>query len=112
MMFKNVLKSAGLLANLVILATFFILATALTMRGLSSLQTAGGLPSISTIGLLFSHPIEMLNLFMAGVVSGNVIYASAHYILAWVLIIIGLGFWWLTALGVRWLYHAILRASI
>jgi hypothetical protein len=49
---------------------------------------------------------------MAGVVSGNVIYASAHYILAWVLIIIGLGFWWLTALGVRWLYHAILRASI
>lgn len=93
-----------------ILVTFFILAVLFTNYGLNSLHIAGGLPSMSTISLLVSHPFEMLNLFLVGITSGSGIYATTQYILAWVSLIAGSGFWWLTVLGLRWLYHTILRA--
>jgi len=109
-MFEQTLKAAGFAINLVLLAFFGILSLILTSHGLSFLAAAGGLPSASSVSWALMNPIEVINSIVLGVTTGSIFSAAINYGGAWVTIIVAMGAWWMTALGLRWLYFSILRA--
>lgn len=109
-MFEQTLKMAGFAVNLVILAFFGILALVLTSYGLSFLAAAGGLPSASSVSWALTNPIGVINSIALGVTTGSIFSSAVHYGGAWVTIIVAMGAWWMTALGLRWLYFSISRA--
>ena len=109
-MFDTVLKTAGFAVNCALLLVFAITALYLTSYGMSYLSAAGGIPGTSSLGWAVKNPISVLNNIILAVTNGTLSSTTFNYIAAWATLIAAAGAWWMTALGVRWLYYAALRA--
>lgn len=108
-MLGNTLKVIGFGVNFVLLLIFLFAAICLTSYGLSFLEAAGGMPTLTSVASAVINPITTINNVIFSLSSGTFFVISMNYIGAWVTLIAAAGAWWMTVLGLRWHYYAALR---
>lgn len=109
---ENAFRLGGAAFNFFLLSAFLYTAVSLYGYGSRLLTEAGGLVSVDAVKAMASEPTLATQWIMGILAEPGLGHRLAGYAAAWFALVGSAGSAWMALLGLRWLYHTLLRGSM